>query len=615
MKSLFLGRISTIATAVRYAGVHSSQAIAVTSSNVAAQQPMSASGVVKNFYVQLSSGPGAGTSYNFILQKNGIDTAMSITISDAATTASDTTNSVSYVAGDTLQIQITPTNTPGTPSGAWSLENISIGQIIPSGDTGNVTSNVDPSYAGISGSDWNATSTDLDGIIPTAGTIDSLYTLVTSVPGASRSRSVVLVKNGVDTALTATISGASQTSASDTTHSVSVVPGDLVYFRTDPSGTPTSSRLHMTVRFNPSINGESIQLCSSIAAPSNTAARFFQWTTSGLASTTAESSRQNYIGNSYVFRKLYASVSAAPTAGKSWTFNVRSGGADTNLACVISNSATTSNNTSNNVIATAPGALSLETTPSGTPTSTTIKSSFVMFSPDRTVSPARSVSAARLHGGYVSIGGVTGNRITTPDSVANQLVDGADIKVYLRMTAWDPGATRTVVCQDQGTSPRGWALRLTAGARPNWFTSNDGTTVTSVSSSSAAAIPPFNDGSWGWIRANWRSSDGLLQFWWSEQGSAWTKIGADRTGATTTIFNSTQDISIGSTSGGGAGLSGDIGYVEIRSSFDGTIVGTFNAQYVNGGTMTDAQGNVWTLRNTATLVKPSRTISSSRTAV
>lgn len=73
-----------------------------------------------------------------------------------------------------------------------------------------------------------------------AGTFKSLTVTLRVAPGAGKSITFTLRVNGVDTALTVTISGASQVTASDTTNTVAISPGDRVVWKKTRVGTPAA---------------------------------------------------------------------------------------------------------------------------------------------------------------------------------------------------------------------------------------------------------------------------------------------------------------------------------------------------------------------------------------
>lgn len=70
------------------------------------------------FYIKVSVAPGAGKSYAFTMRKNGVDTAVTFTLSDANKTASDTTHQLNIESTDKISIKSVPASTPANTSGA-----------------------------------------------------------------------------------------------------------------------------------------------------------------------------------------------------------------------------------------------------------------------------------------------------------------------------------------------------------------------------------------------------------------------------------------------------------------------------------------------------------------
>jgi len=83
------------------------------------QQFMPVAGTVSNFYVILNGSPGTNHWYTFVVRKNGANTPVTCTISGAATTGSDLTDSVSFAAGDYISIMVTPS--AANPTGRLML--------------------------------------------------------------------------------------------------------------------------------------------------------------------------------------------------------------------------------------------------------------------------------------------------------------------------------------------------------------------------------------------------------------------------------------------------------------------------------------------------------------
>jgi hypothetical protein len=73
---------------------------------------------LSDFYARLETAPGAGTSRTFALAVDEVDTAMSVTISDAATTGSDLADDVSVPAGSILNYHGTASGSPASSATA-----------------------------------------------------------------------------------------------------------------------------------------------------------------------------------------------------------------------------------------------------------------------------------------------------------------------------------------------------------------------------------------------------------------------------------------------------------------------------------------------------------------
>ena len=85
-----------------------------TNNNVA--QATTSDGVLRYFRVRCNSAPTAGQSFVFTLFKNNVLTAITLTISGTATSASSLASTLSVTAGDTLAWEVvssasTPANT------------------------------------------------------------------------------------------------------------------------------------------------------------------------------------------------------------------------------------------------------------------------------------------------------------------------------------------------------------------------------------------------------------------------------------------------------------------------------------------------------------------------
>lgn len=338
-----------------------------------------ASFTLKNLYISLNAAPGTGKSYTFKIRKNQVDTGISITISDSATSGSDLVDTVSIAAGDKLTLSMTPSGTPTAPTLIlWNLEADSGGthyaQLMGGGETNAPNGAVN--YSHLVGNSnlthtWSTTEAQQQIVCPCAGTISNLYVIADAAPGTSKSFAIGLMQNGSATSLVATVSGAA-TSANDTTHSVSVNAGDTLSIISTPTGTPTGARYKWGLRFAPSNAGESFFGFGSVNAAPTSGTNFELPLSLGADgwSTTESAARKPTLGASKI-TALYASLGTAPGAGTSRILTLRRNGIDTPATVTIANTATTGSITGLNIGLTQSDLLSLKATVSGTPATDT----------------------------------------------------------------------------------------------------------------------------------------------------------------------------------------------------------------------------------------------------
>jgi len=81
-----------------------------TETNVQTALPLNCT--LSNFYVYLNNSPGGTASYTFIIRKNGVNTALSVTISGGSITGSDLVDTVSFTSGDLFSISAVPSGGP-----------------------------------------------------------------------------------------------------------------------------------------------------------------------------------------------------------------------------------------------------------------------------------------------------------------------------------------------------------------------------------------------------------------------------------------------------------------------------------------------------------------------
>ena len=88
----------------------------ITISASSATYSFAQASTIVGMYVQINAAPGAGKSWTFTVQKNGVDTSLLIQISGASQTSAFGSGSISYSAGDNYTLAITSAGTPASAS-------------------------------------------------------------------------------------------------------------------------------------------------------------------------------------------------------------------------------------------------------------------------------------------------------------------------------------------------------------------------------------------------------------------------------------------------------------------------------------------------------------------
>lgn len=348
-------------------------------------QNIAVSGTLQNFTVHLQTAPGTGTSWDYTIVKNGVDTALTVHIADTNTTATDSTHTVSVSPGDTLGIHAVPTNTPAASGQGSSLavqlscaSNVSVTMA----GTNGAMSNTAVQYQGLQG--WNnslnlsSTESDVSVVMPTAGTFKNMYAWTTAAPTAGKSYTVTFRKNGADQSLTTSISGTNTTNH-DTTNSVSVVAGDVVSVSWTPVGTPTAAVPRVSLEFDPTTDGESLMLYGDNNNALVSTAYEIPFGRGQQTWTATESSRQVVSPVAMTVSKLYASIATPLTGSMAYAITLRNNTASTTLTTTLDSTHSTNQDLSHSPSIAAGDIIAIQETPTNSPTLQPIKISMVAY--------------------------------------------------------------------------------------------------------------------------------------------------------------------------------------------------------------------------------------------
>lgn len=325
-----------------------------------------------NLKVATAAAPGAGKSYTFTVQKNEADTAVVVAISEAGTSGLDSVNTLSLVAGDRIRLKCVSAGTPTATTAAWSIELSADGAQAFAENLGTVSATgvVYNGYLGTA-SGPNATETIRQIDAPMGGTINSIYAFLTAAPGAGKTRTVQLRKNGSDVVGAAVTISNTDVSGSTTGLSVTFVAGDVLSYSHTPAGTPAAAYICVGSGYTPSVEGESMLAGCDSASPSNTVAAYAPLGSveNPVGSWGAGTTWYGISGpTSWVLKKLRWRLTTAPGAAKSRQLQAVNNTTPLNGTLTISGTDTSGTDASNTDTITENTLLQVKTTPTGTPT-------------------------------------------------------------------------------------------------------------------------------------------------------------------------------------------------------------------------------------------------------
>jgi len=202
----------------------------------------------------------------------------------------------------------------------------------------------------------------------------------------------------------------------------------------------------------------------------------------------------------------------------------------------------------------------------------------------------------------VSLNGVAGTYVSTPDSVANSITGDIDIRFVGAATDWTPGAYVGLVTKDNGATQRSYSLWInTSSGDIDLAFSLDG--ASGILAQFANPTPAFVDGSPYGLRVTRVASTGAVTLYKSlDLGITWEQVGVPVMATAGALFDSTTAVAIGGRAIGDIPFSGRIYQAQIYNGIDGTLAVDFNAaRYAGGTTLTGSTGETWTLNGSAVI--------------
>lgn len=207
---------------------------------------------------------------------------------------------------------------------------------------------------------------------------------------------------------------------------------------------------------------------------------------------------------------------------------------------------------------------------------------------------------------YLQLPEVNFNYFSTPDSGLNSITGDIDVRFSVRSQDWTDGSQTVISQYDSQGDDRGYAVLIKPDGKLGLDWTEDGTLSTLKTHQTTDSIDTkFADGELAFARVTMDvdngSSQRVITFYTSadrgETWDIWEQITPAAT-STTSIFDSTAPVRIGSRDGGANHLSSArFGWVEVYDGIDGTLAVNFQASeapIVAGSWVASTTGATWT---------------------
>lgn len=343
--------------------------------------------------VEVGVAPGGGNSYNILLQVNGADTNLLVTIDGTATVAVNKKDRVYVNAGDTIRYKEYPGGSPASTTLAkycivFESEHPNESLILGGMDGTNLSTTVIEWSTIMGCADWVAATPAYYGYArcPANGIIKDLHVKLGTAPGVDASYTFNLYQNAADTGLTCTISDAA-TTASDTdpTHAVRVAPGDLLALKATPSTdtAPAQTFNHWGMTFVSDRPGESLLLANTNNAPDNAATEYTNLNSrvNPRWGEGTETQTKRVISEPCTLYSLWIRNSSTTGVGKTFTYTIRKNEAPTDITCILEGFI--AQDTTHKVYLNEGDYVCIESVPANTPSSNAVQIGIIQYIPPK----------------------------------------------------------------------------------------------------------------------------------------------------------------------------------------------------------------------------------------
>ena len=174
----------------------------------------------------------------------------------------------------------------------------------------------------------------------------------------------------------------------------------------------------------------------------------------------------------------------------------------------------------------------------------------------------------------VTLNGVAGTGVSTPNSAANSITGDIDIRVKAAVTDWTPAAANALVSKRSAASGEYFFL-IDASGKLDLLWYGTGATLRQCQST---VSPTVADGATLWVRATRDVAGLVVTFYTSSDGATWTILGTPVAFTAFTPATTTVNVSIGVDGDlSSTPLSGKIYEAEIRNGINGPVAVSFDA--------------------------------------
>ena len=344
------------------------------------------------------------------------------------------------------------------------------------GPSASVT-NYAPLNNGTGFSFWTSNTTVRQIPIAVSGSISGLYANF-PVSVVASFYTLTLMKNGSGTALTCSVGvgQASSTVCQDTTDSVSVAAGDLLQWQLTPNAAATAeTQLQISALFTSAVGQESPLIGAAATTPaSNSANQNIGLTDCAWVAQASEVNISSMVPAAGTISNLYIWGSTAPGAAKTFVYTLWKNGAATSMTVTLTGAGsgagiTTGNNLSNSVAVNAGDTISLNSAPTGTPSTANVGFSmrFVPTTSNQAMLTQVACSVPATSGTkYMNLNGTSlgSGTETTTYNIAPVIPGGKTMTLGNLIAAQDssPSTNRTVFLRSGGTTNQSPTVAVTS---------------------------------------------------------------------------------------------------------------------------------------------------------